>query len=184
MKRINYSRIIDYVFILVQVIVIISLIFERRFNFIIDTSISVVVYVLCVFLGKRYSIRMSNFVKILIVITLLGHTVGGEFFKLYISSSIYDKLLHVFGTYSFTLFLYSAFLQVTKEPLKSGLAKVAFPIFIGISIGSLFETAEYLTDIILHPAIPTQHGLADTNLDLISDLAGSIAASLHLYLKE
>lgn len=51
---------------------------------------------------------------------------------------------------------------------------------LGIALGTGIEIIEFLVDVVLTPKIPYQPSLIDTDLDLISDIIGSIIAALHL----
>ena len=53
-------------------------------------------------------------------------------------------------------------------------------ILLGIGIGTIFELLEFILDITVSPNIHNQQNLIDTNLDMISNLAGSLIAAFHI----
>ncbi|MFT9057152.1 MAG: hypothetical protein ABF449_11180, partial [Ethanoligenens sp.] len=64
----------------------------------------------------------------------------------------------------------------TGYVLSSKIYKAGFVATIGISLGCLFEIYEFILDSISHSN--HQHGLTDTNFDLISDVIGAVIAGI------
>ena len=91
-------------------------------------------------------------------------------------SKYYDRLLHAFGSFSFSLFFYSILDKITIPTIYSKFYISIFVTTIGISLGCIFEIYEFILDSTTNSN--NQHGLTDTNYDLISDVIGSIAAGI------
>lgn len=51
---------------------------------------------------------------------------------------------------------------------------------IGLSLATIYELMEFATDYFIKPTVPAQQGLLDTDLDLLSDLAGALLAAFHI----
>ncbi|TEB12508.1 hypothetical protein [Pelotomaculum propionicicum] len=86
----------------------------------------------------------------------------------------------MFGIYSIALFVYSLMKQKTTLFFSSKLNQFIFIALVGISLGAVFEIIEYITDITIQPSIHNQPDFVDTDLDLISDVAGSLLAAFHV----
>ena len=91
-----------------------------------------------------------------------------------------DRIQHIFGTYSFTLFFFFLITQLNAKSIISKTGEFIFIVALGIALGTFVEMIEFLIDIVTTPNIPYQPSLIDTNLDLISDMVGAIIAAFHL----
>lgn len=101
---------------------------------------------------------------------------------LYVTLVYFDKILHVFGTYSISLYVYSLIKKFTNNFVSSKFMESIFVILLGMALGGILEIVEFLADFILKPKILNQPSLIGTNVDLICDFSGAIIASLHLFL--
>ncbi len=113
---------------------------------------------------------------------MLIHSYFGTYLNLYHKSETFDLLLHLFGTYSFTLFYYSLLNHFSPKPNSINIREIILIISLGIAIGTVFELFEFLYDLFNKPSSHSQLGLVDTNLDLIFNIIGAFLASLHIYL--
>jgi uncharacterized membrane protein YjdF len=121
---------------------------------------------------------MINYVRTTVMLTIVFDSFFGYYLGYYITSTIFDKLLHIFGAYAFALFAYVLAVQRLNSPLPR-LMNCILIISLGISLGALYEIAEYLVDSFGNPVLPGQPSLQDTDLDLISDTVGAILAATH-----
>ena len=78
--------------------------------------------------------------------------------------------------FSFSLFFYSILDKITVPTIYSKFYVSIFVVNIGISLGCIFEIYEFILDSTTNSY--NQHGLKDTNFDLISDVIGSIIAGI------
>lgn len=143
--------------------------------------ITTFLYLLLLYLEKKRYIRISNYARACIILTVIAHHYFGETLSLYLKSALFDKALHVFGTYAFTLFFFQIMMDQKLSTLYiSRQQKFIHIVLLGVTIGTFFEILEFFLDKFLKPDIPYQAGLIDTNLDLISDIIGAIIAAIHI----
>ncbi len=101
-------------------------------------------------------------------------------FNLYITSTTFDKYLHIFGIYTVEpLFAYSIAKKIMEIPYNLKVNIFLHVTLLGVSIGTIFELIEFLGDITTKPTIPNQHGLLDTDLDMAANLIGALIAAFH-----
>lgn len=110
---------------------------------------------------------------------LAGHLILGNALYYYLRFRHFDRYQHALGTFSFTLFG-SAWLQMflfrySVYTLPKWFESVSV-VTLGISLGCLFELYEFVIDSITHAG--HQHGLKDTNIDLVADVAGAVCAGI------
>lgn len=180
MKRNKWIKIvIDTIFFAIHLVVIYILIKNGRPKY--DGVIGVALFYLTFnIVEKKYEVDISNHIRILIVLTMLGHSFFGRYLNLYVRTSHFDTFLHVFGTYSFTLFTYTMIEQLFNVNFAPGIKRTIFIISLGISLGSLFELVEFTGDMAFHPKRRHQVSLMDTNIDLIADVFGAVIASVKM----
>lgn len=135
-------------------------------------------WMLYTFLEARYGFYMNTYVRGIAILSLLCDSFIGSYLDFYQTSFTFDKLLHIFGSYSVSLFAYILAVQLLRHPLSSPF-KFIFILSLGLSLGAFYEILEFLTDTISHPTPVSQPSLLDTNLDLISDLIGAMIAAIH-----
>jgi uncharacterized membrane protein YjdF len=130
------------------------------------------------FLEARYGFYMNTYIRTIVIISLLSDSFFGSYLDFYTTSFIFDKILHVFGSYSFSLFAYILVVQLLNYPVNRSF-KFILIVSLGLSIGAFYEILEFLTDTISHPTPISQPSLLDTDLDLLGDLIGAIIAAVH-----
>ena len=83
--------------------------------------------------------------------TILGHTFISEYCKVYRKSKTYDRYLHLFGSFTFSLFTYSIISSLMKPVPSKGYVAVLIAM-LGISVGDFFEIAQFTLDTVLKKA--------------------------------
>ena len=137
----------------------------------------------CLWLGyrwleARYQLYISNYVRAVVLLTILSDGYFGYYVAYYVTSVIFDKVQHIFGTYSFALFAFMLVAQKQPFPLPA-LTSSLFIVVLGVSMGAWYELAEFFVDSFGNPVLPGQPSLHDTNLDLIADTIGAMLAAIH-----
>lgn len=170
---------IDIIFLIVQAITLVGFIFDKSYEYILGLVTTTTLYFIYVYLENKYHIYMNKFVRLCVIITLISNHLLGEKFELYKQPGLFDKALHVFGTYSFTLFVYLIIIQIIKISFTSKLSNFIFIVMLGITIGVSFEVLEFILDLTFNLKTPLQTNLMDTNLDIVSDIIGALLAALY-----
>lgn len=111
------------------------------------------------------------------VITVIGHTFIGLYFNIYYKSNYFDRYLHLFGSFSFSLLAFSIINYITPLVNVSWIYTFLFVMTLGISIGVFFEIIEFIHDC-FSKKIMCQHGLTDTDFDMIFNVFGSFIAGI------
>lgn len=138
----------------------------------------IAVWVIYSYFELKCGIQLNNLLRAAVMLVIISDSLWGIFCRLYITSSVFDKVQHVLGTYAFSLFFYSVICQLSHPRLSRGVTLV-FVFSLGLGIGAIYEISEFLGDIIVKPSIPSQTDLLDTELDLIADMFGALAAGMH-----
>lgn len=113
------------------------------------------------------------------MITLFGHSFIGNYLNVYNKSKYYDRYLHGFGAFSFSLFAYSIIDKTVFHPVIPRLYGSIFMISLGIALGCLLEILEFSNDVRLKTK--NQKGLKDTDFDLIGNVIGSIVCGVYAF---
>ncbi|SFG69828.1 hypothetical protein SAMN05660649_02404 [Desulfotomaculum arcticum] len=170
----------NYIFIIIQFITIAALAIDKKITNAGEVLFVTVLFIGYIFLGKKYSFNVGNYIHICLALVVIAHSLGGKYFNLYLESAAFDNYLHVFGTYTVTLFIYSAIKNFMDISFISRTSNFLYVTLLGIGIGTIFELLEFIVDITVNPPIHNQQGLIDTNLDMIADLIGSLIAAFHI----
>jgi len=123
------------------------------------------------------NLNIPNFIITCSLITIIGHSFIGTLLDIYHSSKFYDRYLHLFGCFSFSLLIYSVLNEVITQAIESKIYVFLFIMTLGITIGAFFEIAEFIHDN-LSKQEKYQHGLIDTNFDIIFNIVGSFLAAI------
>ncbi len=126
-----------------------------------------------------FDIGVPEILRCLVIIALFVHTFFGYFKDLYTRSQTFDRYLHAYGSFAYALFLYALLSKLTNASVTPRLFTAVMVTFTGIAAGALFEIVEYAIDAKM--PVKTQRGLKDTDMDLIFDVIGSIAAGAAAY---
>ena len=174
---------INVFFLTIQIALMFELFRQGQYSYTRSILSTTCLWGLYSYLENRYELSMNTYVRVIIILTLLFDGFFGCYLDLYTTSSIFDKLLHVFGTYSFSLLAYVLVVQLLKHPVHS-LFKFILVVSLGVSLGGFYEILEFLTDTISHPVPISQPSLLDTDLDLIADVIGANLAAVHAISKK
>jgi len=137
-----------------------------------------VFYLIFLYAQYKLNIRVKIFIILLVLITFIGNNYVGFFLDFYHRSKYYDRYLHAFGSFSFSLFFYSILDKIVVPAVNSKIYVSIFIAAIGMALGSLFEIGEFIIDSKSKSNSKHQHGLKDTDYDLISNVIGSAAAGI------
>ncbi len=126
-----------------------------------------------------FTIGVPYLIRCLVIIALFIHTFFGYFKDLYTRSQTFDRYLHAFGSFAFALFFYTLFVQLMGASVTPPLFAAVMVMFTGIAVGAIFEIIEFAIDTKM--PVKTQRDLKDTDMDLIFDVFGSVAAGAVAY---
>jgi uncharacterized membrane protein YjdF len=121
-----------------------------------------------------FGIGVPYLIRCLVIIALFIHTFFGYFKDLYTRSQTFDRYLHAFGSFAYALFFYTLASQLTGASVSPRLFGAVMVVFTGIAVGALFETIEFAID--RKMPVKTQRDLKDTDMDLVFDVIGAVAA--------
>jgi len=169
---------ITVLFLAIQIVLMFELSRQGQYSYTRSVMSITCFWAIYAFLEARYGFQMNTYVRVMAVLTLFFDGFFGCYLDLYTTSSIFDKLLHTFGTYAFSLFAYVLVVQLLKHSVTS-LFKFILVVSLGVSMGAFYEILEFLTDTFSHPIPMSQTSLLDTDLDLIGDVIGANIAAIH-----
>lgn len=118
--------------------------------------------------------RLPSVFDILVALSALLNAFGFVF-DLYRSVTLYDEVAHAVTIFSLTLAFFFLFYR-NAVPSARALAMTTAVFTFGVTIGSLWETAEWTTGQIF--GIEVVFGLSDAITDLMANSAGALAAAL------
>ncbi|NLB36717.1 MAG: DUF2238 domain-containing protein [Clostridiales bacterium] len=121
---------------------------------------------------------MPSIAFTLMIISFLVKSIFGYYLNLYHKSKKFDRLAHALGSFAFAIFFYyllSNFLFYGGSRAFQAL----YILLLGVSVGTIYEIIEFFMDLNQRKKHKEklQHGLKDTNIDLIADVIGSLAAA-------
>ena len=149
---------------------------KKKYNFLIENIITYISYLIFLIVQYKLKFHVMAFIILLVLITIIGNNLIGNCLNVYNRSKYYDRFLHAFGSFSFSLFFYSILDKIIIHTIYPKLYVSIFVTTIGISLGCIFEIYEFILDSTTNSN--NQHGLTDTNFDLISDVIGAIIAGI------
>ncbi len=176
------TNIINIISISLQLLLLVILIEKKKYFNFIGTTFILVLFIIFIIYEKKKGILITDFIRISVIITLLSNSFLGDYLGLYYSSAYFDKALHIFGSFSFSIFIFSIFLG--KGHFK-GVSKTFIFIsilLIGSFIGTMFEIGEFICDQIFQ--MKNQNGLVDTDLDMICNTVGAAIAGIFVLNKD
>ena len=165
-----------FIFTIFIIFIAIAFLIKKKYSFFIGTVIAYISYLLFLFVQYKLNFQINRYIILLVLLTILGHLLIGEYFNFYNKTKYYDRFLHVLGAFAFSLFSYSI---ISKIIMPNNSSKIYISIFvaaIGISLGVFLEILEFILDISRKKN--NQKGLKDTNFDLISNVIGSTLAGV------
>lgn len=123
-----------------------------------------------------FHIAIPDYVLFLTMLTILGACFLGHYLGGYTKSRTFDRYLHAFGSFSFSMFTYCTL----NHFINTGSSKLFQAMFIfcaGNTLGVFFELLEMSHDISKKDEPKTQKGLRDTDMDMLFNLIGSSVAA-------
>jgi hypothetical protein len=171
--------IIDLIFIFIQTACTIGLFLTEKFYFMRIAIGDLIFWLIYMIVETKRKWKIPLYIRIVVILSILSNDGLGELLNLYVTSVLFDRVQHIFGTYSFTLWAFFIFQQFIQ--IKITQKKFIFILFICLSsaLGTLYEIFEFFQDTFFKPPVKNQPSLTDTNLDLISDIIGGIIAFFH-----
>ncbi len=169
---------ITVLFTLVTLFIIMTVIIKKQYPFLIVNIVTYIAYITFLIVQYMMEFKVETFIIVFVLITIIGNNLFGQYLNFYNTTKFYDRYLHVFGCFSFALFFYSLLDKIIKPDIDSKVYTSVFVISIGISLGCILEIVEFIMDIKKKTNQKNQHGLIDTDTDMISNVIGSIAAGI------
>lgn len=172
------AKLIDIIYLTLQITLIIAFIPKKEYMSSAIAGIVLILYLLFLFYEHKKGIAVTNFIRISVIVSLLANSFLGEYMSLYTTSFYFDKLLHVFGTLSFTVFIFSI---AEKEGYFERISRFMIFIFVllfGSFLGTVFEIGEFIIDVIFKTV--NQSSIADNNIDMICNILGAALAGIFL----
>lgn len=155
---------------------------KKYYNFIFSALCLYIAYLFMYYYKTKGVIKITDLVNGLLVMTIVLHVAVGQYFELYDSNLQFDKGLHMFGTYTITLFTYQILNSFFKNYLSNKLLIFILICSVSITAGVFLEIIEFLLDIMFHSN--NQKGLMDTDIDLIANILGALAAGFAVIKKQ
>jgi hypothetical protein len=134
---------------------------------------------IALFLGLSFAYllreeRLPSVFDMLVALSALLNAFGFVF-GLYRSVTLYDEVAHTITIFSLTLAFFFLFYR-DAVPSARALAMTTAVFTFGVTIGSLWETAEWTTGQVF--GIEVVFGLSDAITDLMANSVGALAAAL------
>ncbi|MDR3594548.1 hypothetical protein [Clostridium sp.] len=167
---------ITAIFSLIILSICIAILIKKKYNLLTENIVTYIFYLTFLFTQYKLKIQVSPFIIMLTLITIIGNNLIGDYLNFYKSSKHFDRFLHAFGSFSFSLFYYSILDKAAIHITSPKYYVAIFIATIGISSGCIYEIFEFILDSMTNSK--NQHGLTDTNFDLISDVIGAITAGI------
>jgi uncharacterized membrane protein YjdF len=165
-------------FLTALILLIIGVLGQGRHDYALNIAVKACVWVIYAAVEIKYGIEIKSYIRVLVMTMIISDSFFGLYLDLYSSSTVFDKIQHIFGSYAFALFAYNLICQLT-QPVISRAFRFILVISLGLSIGALYEITEFIGDLTAKPKVPSQTSLLDTDLDLIADAIGSLLAAVH-----
>ncbi|MHC1747192.1 MAG: hypothetical protein AB9856_02240 [Cellulosilyticaceae bacterium] len=175
----DYNKLLFFITIIFSFVTLFTSIKEllnKKYSFLCENLVTYILFLFFLLAQYKLVFHVKLFIISLVLITFIGHNFIGQYLDLYHRSKHYDAFLHALGSFSFSLFTYSIIDRLTSHIIYSKLYVSIFVIAIGISLGCVFELGEFALD--FFTGSKHQHGLLDTNSDLLANLIGSIIAGI------
>jgi uncharacterized membrane protein YjdF len=138
-------------------------------------------WVIYMVIEKKGDWIIPLYVRFVTLLSITFNDILGEYYNLYIDSITYDRLQHIFGTYALTLWTFFVIQQFIQMKLTNKKLNSVLLVSVALALGSLYELFEFIEDQVFKPHFKNQPSLIDTNLDLLSDLAGGILSVVHYH---
>jgi uncharacterized membrane protein YjdF len=170
---------IDFTFILIQTACIIGLIITDNYDYMRMAIGNLIFWLVYITLEFKLKWGIPLYIRIAVILSIISNDLFGELFNMYVTSVLFDRVQHIFGTYSLTLWSFFIIQQFVKMKFIQRKLLIIFFILLSTTLGTFYEIFEFLQDELFKPVVKNQPSLLDTNLDLISDFIGGIIALIH-----
>ena len=137
-------------------------------------ALSIALFIALSFAYLLRNERLPNLFDMLVALSALLNAFGFVF-DLYRSVPLYDEVAHAITIFSLTLAFFFVFYR-DAVPTARALAMATAVFTFGVTIGSLWEIAEWTTGQIFD--IEVVFGLSDAITDLMANSVGALAAAL------
>jgi len=166
---------------IIQALTIVGLLIKKQNNNAVEALIIFVCFYILIYFENKSTLRLENHIRILVILTIIANNLIGHFFNAY-SLKYFDKALHVFGTFSFTLFSFSIINKLFIPIYQSKLFMFIVILVLGVFLGTIYEIVEFAQDSLF--LTNNQTGLKDTNWDLIADITGAFLTAVYVLFYE
>lgn len=142
-----------------------------------STCVFYAILLICIFL---FRLEAPYWAILLAMATAFISGFWGQYLGMYYRSIVFDRYLHAFGTFSFSLL----FFYLLNHLLIISGSRLFFAVFVfllGNTLGVLFELLEFSRDSKSTSKNKAQHGLKDTDMDMVYNLFGALGAALLIY---
>lgn len=139
-----------------------------------------IIYAVIFFAVWIFNIDVPAYQLLLSMLTILGSCFFGHYLEFYTKSKTFDRYLHGFGSFSFSLLTYC----ILDDYISTGgsvLFRAIFFFLLGNTLGVLFEFLEMMHDAKKKKEPKSQKGLRDTDMDMIFNMIGSLLAGIFAY---
>lgn len=165
-------------FLIVELFIMYKHFRNKKYKNFIENCLTCLIIIAFFYLKNKYFFQISDFILIIMLLTILGNSFIGDYLDIYHKSKYYDRFLHMFGSFSAALFTYSLLLNFVGSVEAPYVYTSLFVAAVGISIGVFFEIAEFVHDGVFKKSPRGQHGLIDTDVDLIFNVIGAAVAGV------
>lgn len=168
---------INLAYIILQTALIAAFFAKKEYLSIFESVFAFTMYLLLIFYESRKGMLITSFIRAAVLFTILSNSFLGEYLDLFNKPYNLDKLYHIFGTFSFTIFIYTILeIKAGLQNLKKSF-KFVFILLLGTFLGTIYEILEFLSDYFFETA--NQNGLVDTDVDMICDILGAVVAGIY-----
>lgn len=171
-----YLIFIGFIFSIIEIYLLVKFFNKKKYDYLITNIIVFLLMLLFLFYEYFFNVKINSIILTLVIVSIIGHSYGGEYLNLYYTSKIYDKALHLFGSFSSSLFVYSIIYNIIKPINYSKPYVSLFVLTLGVTLGVLFEIIEFTIDTLFKTKCQSSH--KDTNLDLIFNVIGATLAGI------
>ncbi len=127
-----------------------------------------------------FKISVPSYTLFFTMLAILGACFFGHYLGGYTKSNTFDRYLHAFGAFSFSLLTYCIIDDFINTG-NSALFQAIFIFLVGNTLGVFFELIEMLHDVRKKNEPKSQKGLQDTDMDMLFNIIGSIISAIFAY---
>lgn len=165
-------------FVILQIVILIRFKSKNKTVAFKSTAISFVFYIVLVLLRFLFNLTIPYYALLLTMIAFALNSFVGYSLGYYNKSKVFDRYVHAFGSFTFSLLFYF----LLGNFISYGGSRVFLSLYIfalGVAIGTIYEMTEFISD--RKNNTKMQRGLKDTNMDIVSNIAGSLTAAILAY---